>query len=136
MSPTIAAMRSRSSPLGPDRMLLPILITTRRTRGSKAFLRAIWSAMVDLCRRRIGRRCLARVAHPARQLAYDLGDAGAGGGGHAPELDATLVEAAAQIVESGRIGGVDLVGSDQLRLGGDGRIKQRQLAVDDVEVSE
>src|SRR5258708_33052723 len=113
MSPTSAAIRSRSSPFGPDRMLLPILTTTRRTRGSSACLGAPWSAMVDLRRRCVGRRRLARIAHAACQLAHDLGDAGTGGGGHAPELDAAFAEAAAHVVEKSRIGGVDLVGRDQ-----------------------
>ena len=131
-------MRSRSRPAGPERMLLPILIDHAAHARQQ---RALACELVSHGRsRRLGASaaCGWRAARTRRaDLAHQLGDAGAGGGRDAPQLDAARGEALAQSrrAPSARRG-VDLVGDDDLRLGGDGGIEQRQLAVDDVEVVE
>src|ERR1700690_915762 len=86
--------------------------------------------------RRIRGRRLPRCAHAAADFVQQLGDAGAGGGGDRPQLDAALGTPPLQLRDVRGRSGVDLVGGYDLRLGRDRRVEQRQLAVDDVEVVE
>src|SRR5512143_3269595 len=79
---------------------------------------------------------LAFFVDSGSQDPQQVGDAGAGDGGDGVQGDAAGGEARDQIVDEAGRGGIDLVGGDDLRLGGDGGIVERQLAVDDVVVVE